>query len=196
MNRREALKNVIFWTGGTFSITALGIGYEGCQSESSKKESSLFNKEQELIIAEIANTIIPDTDTPGAKAAGVGPFIVMMINDCYPQDIQKVFIKGIDDMQERSISNYGKYFTAISSPERKTLLNTVEKEAEIEQKKDIARAGKGKGSPHFFTLIRELTLLGYFTSETGATQALNYIEVPGKYDGCVSLKKGQKAWAT
>jgi hypothetical protein len=195
MNRREALKNVIFWGGGTFSIIALGIGYEGCQSKSSKKESLLFNEEQELIIAEIANTIIPDTDTPGARAAGVGPFIVMMINDCYPQDIQKVFIKGIDDVQKRSLSNYDKPFIAISSSERETLLNTFEKKAENQQKQDTDRAGK-KDSPDFFTLIRELTFLGYFTSEIGATKALNYVEVPGEYNGCVPLKKGQKAWAT
>ena len=119
----------------------------------------------------------------------------MMINDCYPEDIQKIFIKGINDVQERSIADHDKSFTEISSPERKTLLNTIEKEAENEQEKNMGHAGK-KDSPHFFTLIRELTFLGYFTSEIGATKALNYIEVPGKYDGCVPLKKGQKAWAT
>lgn len=201
MNRREALKNVAFLTGGAFSVTTLGILFQRCQSESSKevispgKEGSLFNEENEITIAEIANIIIPDTDIPGAKAAGVGSFIVMMINDCYPDDIQNIFIKGISDVQERSISDYNKSFIEISSPERKTLINTIEEEVENEQKKNTGHAGN-RDSPHFFTVIRELTFLGYFTSEIGATKALNYIEVPGKYDGCVPLKKGQKAWAT
>lgn len=201
MNRREALKNVAFLTGSAFSVTTLGAVFQGCQSQSSKeaippgKEGSLFNKEHEITIAEIADVIIPDTKTPGAKVAGVGPFIVMMINDCYPDDIQKIFIKGINDVQERSISDYDKPFTKISSIERKTLLNSIEKEAENEQKNNTSGAGK-RDSPHFFTLIRELTFLGYFTSEIGATRALNYIEVPGRYDGCVPLKEGQKAWAT
>ena len=202
MNRREALKNVAFWAGGAFSITTLGAVYQGCQPESSKKEvkpgekeSSLFNEDQEATIAEIANTIIPDTETPGAKAAGVGPFIVMMINECYPQDIQERFIKGIEDVQKRSVSGYDKPFTAILSSERETLLNTIEKEAGIHQKKNRGQVAKNV-SPPFFTLIKELTLLGYFTSEIGATQALSYIEVPGRYDGCVPLEKEQKAWAT
>ncbi|MEO5997060.1 MAG: gluconate 2-dehydrogenase subunit 3 family protein [Chitinophagaceae bacterium] len=195
MNRREVLKNVAFWAGGAFSITALGVVYEGCQPKSSKKEGLLFNEELEMTIAEIANTIIPDTDTPGAKAAGVGPFIVMMINECYPQDIQKVFIKGIEDVQKRSESDYDKPFTAISSSERETLINTIEKEAKTHQKNNVGQEGKGISS-HYFFLIKELTVLGYFTSQIGASQALTYIEVPGRYDGCMPLKKGQKAWAT
>jgi hypothetical protein len=192
MNRRDLLKIVALWAGGTFSIAALGVG---CQPKSSKKDGLLFNEELEMTIEEIANTIIPDTDTPGAKAAGVGPFIVMMINECYAQDVQKAFVKGIEDVQKRSVSDYDKPFTAITTSERKTLIDTIEKEAETHQKRNIGQGGKGASS-HFFLLIKELTLLGYFSSQIGASQALRYIEVPGRYDGCMPLKKGQKAWAT
>lgn len=195
MNRREAIRNVTLLVGGSLSVATIAALNQGCQTVPAKKDDSLFNEEQESTIAEMADAIIPDTDTPGAKAAGVGPFIVMMIKDCYPENTQKAFIEGIDEVQKRSQTAYNKSFISLPAADRLILLKKIEQDAEDQKTKTTADKTPAD-SPHFFKLFKELALLGYFTSEIGATQALNYVAIPGRYDSCIPLQKGQKAWAT
>ena len=192
MNRREALKNFTLLMSAGFSITALGI--TGCQTGSEREKETVFNEEHENILAEIADTIIPDTDTPGAKKAGVGPFIVMMMNDCYPDSTRKVVMNGVGEVQKRSKSEYKKPFVSMSLEDRENLLKKMEEE--VKDKSEVSKSESKGASPQFFKLVRELTLFGYFTSEIGATQALNYVAIPGRYEECTILEKGQKAWAT
>ncbi len=182
MKRREAIRNLVLMGGAISFLTPFGLISQACNRSSNKSEG-LFNDDQKKVVEEIADTIIPATDVPGAKQAGVGPFIIMMIHDCYPKDIQATFIEGVNEVKKRATSKFDQAFVAMDAVERKALLEEFKG----------AEDGKEK---EFFLLIRELTFLGYFTSEIGATKALTYIEVPGKYNGCVPLKKGQKAWAT
>lgn len=192
MDRREALKNFTLLMSAGFSITTLGI--TGCKPGSEQEKETAFNEEHENMLAEIADTIIPDTDTPGAKKAGVGAFIVMMVSDCYPGSTKKVVINGINEIQERSKSEYKKSFISLSLGDRESLLKKMEEE--VKDKNEVSEDESKGASARFFKLVRELTLFGYFTSEIGATQALNYVAVPGKYEECTVLEKGQKAWAT
>lgn len=90
-----------------------------------------------MTIAEIADTIIPATGTPGAKAEGVGPFIVMMIHDCYPKDIQKIFIEGINEVEKSAESKFNKSFIAMHPAERERLLKEFAYETD-EQKKILS----------------------------------------------------------
>ena len=182
MNRREAIRNLVLVGGAMAAITPVSFLSQACNRSSNKSEG-LFNDDQKKVVEEIADTIIPATDIPGAKRAGVGPFIIMMIQDCYPKDIQSTFIEGINEVEKKATSKFDQAFVAMDAVKRKALLEEF-KEAEDGKEKE------------FFLLIRELTFLGYFTSEIGATQALNYVQVPGNYDGCRSLEQGQKAWAT
>ena len=79
----------------------------------------------------------------------------------------------------------------LAATEKHDLLVELDKEAKDYQK------NKKDGDPnHYFHLMKQLTLWGFFTSEPGATKALRYVAVPGHYDGCVPYKKGDKAWAT
>ncbi len=224
MDRRDAVKSVAFLLGGALSATTIGVFLEGCSPSEKKDNASLFSADQEKLITEIADIIIPTTSTPGAKAAGVGAFIPMMIKDCYPEDAQKAFVKGLEDIENRSKKEFGgKSFLEISVKEREQLLGKVREETIAAQKKEreeseaerIAEENKivkksekeeaGKpmnakerkpAKPYFFAIMRDLTLLGYFTSEIGATQAYAYVEIPGRYDGCVDLKPGQRVWAS
>ena len=222
MDRRDAVKSVAFLMGGALSATTLGVFLEGCKSNPKKDNANLFSPDHELMLAELSDTIIPDTKTPGAKAAGVGPWIAMMIRDCYPEEAQKVFVKGLDDLEERSQKTFKKAFVAVTAPQRAELLNAVREETIAGQKKekdqtDLQKkqeentivkkpekeeAGKPANAkekkdptPFFFAIARDLTLLGYFTSEIGATQAYEYIAIPGRYDGCVDMKPGQRVYA-
>ncbi|RZM27722.1 MAG: gluconate 2-dehydrogenase subunit 3 family protein [Pedobacter sp.] len=222
MDRRDAVKSVAFLLGGALSATTIGVFLEGCHS-SSPASADLFSADQEKMLAELADIIIPATKTPGAKAAGVGPFISMIMKECYPEDAQKVFTKGLEDLQDRAKKDYSKSFLDITPAQRQELVGKVREEtiaaqkadkesdakAETAKEQEIQKKGEkennagnplaakvSKSKPYFFAIARDLTLLGYFTSEIGATQAYEYLHIPGHYDGCVDLKPGQRVWAT
>lgn len=214
MERREAMRNVALLLGGAISASTFTFLFDSCtQSEKKAEGKHLFSADQETLITEISDVIIPDTDTPGAKAAGVGPFISMMVNECYPDDVQKDFIKGLEDVNKLSDDKFSKQFVKLTPEEKNQILreiadNTIKtKKADKEReradaennnnhpKKISSRSKVSTGKTYFFQLIRELTLLGYFTSEIGATKALAYLPIPGRFDGCVDLKPGQKTWA-
>ena len=214
MDRREAVKSVAFLIGGALSATTIATLFDSCNVPG-KSVGDLFNATQEKIISELADIIIPTTKkSPGAKAANVGPFISMMLKDCYPEDAQKAFVKGLEDLETDSKKEFSKSFLEISVKEREQIVSklrevTIEaQKAENTKNDETIKLGKGpkqanalsvkeypKSTPHFFAIARDLTMLGYFTSEIGATQAYEYIQIPGRYDGCVDLKPGQKVWA-
>ena len=188
MNRREALSRVAWIMGGT--VIGANLFLEGCTRPASKDVASLFEKEKVDYLGDIAETILPKTATPGAKEAGVGAFIPVMVRDCYTPEDQKVFLEGLDKLEEASKAKYNKQFQELSNEERTELLTQIDKEA-----KDY-KANRKDGEPnHYFSMIKQLTLLGFFTSEVGATKALRYVKIPGRYDGNIPYKKGDKAWA-
>ncbi|WP_395627509.1 gluconate 2-dehydrogenase subunit 3 family protein [Daejeonella sp.] len=196
MNRREAVGRAAFLLGGAITFNSLGAFAEGVMPANNLPfDAKLLNAEEDLV-AEIADTFIPDRkDIPGAKAAGLGPFIVMMIQDCYTSDIQMQFAKGLKTIEEVSQTQFQRSFKVLTLPERENIFKLFKAEA-IAQKKNRSTSNGAVAPPHFFQLVSELTYLGYYTSEIGATKALRYVHIPGKYQSCVPLQAGQKAWAT
>lgn len=207
MKRREALNRVAILMGGAVSAPTLMALLEGCTAKEAGNVPFNLSSDYQTLVAQIADVIIPETDTPGAKEAGVGPFIETMLKDCYSEAQGQYFIKGLDTVEEKSKALGGSFISL--SPENQTeVLKAMEaaaaseNEASKKAKEIDAETGKekddGKGAEKvtpFFNLMKELTLFGYFTSEIGATQELDYIPVPGKYEGCIPLKEGQKAYA-
>ena len=184
VNRRQALERLSILMGGMISAPALA----GIQGQKSYPTFVQFNATQESLVAEIADIIIPTTDTPGAKAAGVEKFILRVVQDCYPEASQKVFATGLAKLDADCQSRFGKGFTEASITQRKDALTTCMLESDAARK-------TAKGQPAFFFMIKELTTTGYFTSEIGATKALEYLSIPGKFDGCMPLSPTQKTWA-
>jgi hypothetical protein len=114
-----------------------------------------------------------------------------MVNDCYTAADQKIFKEGMTKLDEASEKMSKASFMKSTAEQRTALLTAIDKEAKEYQDK------KKKEDPnHYFTMMKQLTLLGYFTSEIGATKAMRYVAVPGKFEGCVDYKKGDKAWAS
>lgn len=187
MDRRDALKHTAFLLGGAVTASTWAAFVTGCQQPGNI--TSFSNEETLNLLAEIADTILPETDTPGAKEAGVGPFIATMLQDCYKEDDQQRVLNGLDEMNKRCQKEYGDVFTAMSAEDRTTFLTQIDKERTEYNKQ------KKKDGPHYFTLIKELTVTGYFTSEIGATQALRWVPVPGRYDSCIPYNEGDRAWA-
>lgn len=189
MNRRDALSRVALLVGG--SIVGAEFFLSGCKSSDQKVSGLPLTAAQIAYLDEIAETIIPATDTPGAKAAKVGAFMNTMVTDCYDEKNQKLFLEGMTKVNEACTKAHGHDFMKATPEQRKELLTALDKEALAWQ-----QSKKPEDPTHYFSLMKQLTLLGFFTSETGATKTLRYIAVPGKYEGCIPYKKGDKAWAT
>lgn len=186
MNRREAISAVAWLMGGTLISADLLVS---CTSRK-LDVSDLFKQEQVALLNEVGDTILPATSTPGAKAANVGGFMAVMVQDCYAPEDQKIFLEGITKLNEASDKEFDKSFIQLTPEQRTTLVRALDKE----QREYMV--SKEQGAPnHYFRMMKELTLLGYFTSEVGATQALRFVPVPGRYDGCMPYKKGDRAWA-
>ena len=200
MERRELLKMIAVLTGGVMiGGNALLVG---CR-DGKKNGGNTFSTEDHNFLNEVADTILPATKSPGAKAANVGPFMALMVIDCYEEKDQQTFMEGIKKLDTASEKMHGTGFMTVTVEQRNVLLVALDKEAkeyqsrkagleDIERKKDK----NFKGLPnHYFTMMKQLTLLGYFTSEAGCKEALRYIAIPGRYEGSVPYKKGDKAWA-
>jgi Gluconate 2-dehydrogenase subunit 3 len=191
MNRREALSSVALLLGGT--IIGAEMFLSGCTNEN-KKIGTLgldFSPEDTSFLDEVGETIIPATDTPGAKEAKIGDFMHTIVRDCYNKQDQDIFIAGMSKLNDASKTMNGKYFLESTPDERKKLLTALDKE-----QKEYTASKKPADPAHYFRMMKELTVWGYFTSEPGATKALRYVAVPGRYEGCIPYKKGDKAWAT
>jgi hypothetical protein len=188
MNRRDAISRVGLILGGT--VIGAEFFISGCKSGSSVNTDDLASKETTAFLNEVGETILPETSTPGAKAANVGGFMAVMVKDCYTADDQKVFKEGIGKLDEASSKKYNKKFMEADAKQRTELLTAIDKEA-----KEYSKTKKPEDANHYFVMMKQLTLLGYFTSEVGATKALRYLPVPGKYVGDYPYKKGDRAWA-
>ena len=183
MDRREAVKYISFMMGGAM-IGGTAI-ISGCKT--SVKVEEMFSPEEIALLDEVGDTIIPDTDTPGAKATAIGAFMALMVKDTYTPEDQVVFKDGILQIQALANEQFGANFEAITAEDKHTLLSALNDQIMDENlpKESI---------PQYFRMMKQLTLLGYFTSEIGATQARRYTAVAGKYDPCIEYQKGDRAW--
>ena len=187
MERRELLKLIALATGSAFIGGDLFLS--GCKN-APVVGGAAFSEEDISFLDEVAETIIPKTTTPGAKDAAVGSFMTVMVNDCYDKKDQQIFHEGIKKLDDASQKTHNTSFMKATPEQRTSLLTTLDKEAKEHQK------SKQKDDPnHYFTMMKQLTLFGFFTSKPGATQVLRHEPVPGKYDGAFPYKKGDRAWA-
>lgn len=185
MDRRQALSRVALIFGG--SIIGAKAFLSGCKSD---KKEELFETDEIAMFDEIGETILPTTTSaPGAKAAGIGTFMKVYVSDCYTEKDQQIFKEGFAKIDEASQKSYDKNFMELSPDEKTNILVAIDKEATM-HKKNL----KPDEPNHFFSMMKQLTIFGYFTSEVGATKSLRYDPVPGSYEGCVDYEKGQRAY--
>ncbi len=188
IDRREAVRRVSMMLGGVALIGSNGL-LTGFRRALSPEElaDGLFTAADIAWLDEVADTILPTTSTPGAKAAQVGAFIAVMVTDTYEKAKQQTFLEGMKTLETESVNAHAVGFLAATSAQRLSLLERIDREAHAAMKKP--------GATHYFRMIKELTLLGYFTSKIGCTQAQRYVESPGRFDPCVPYTKGEKSWA-
>lgn len=219
MNRRELLKMIALTTGTAMIGGKSLFAFSG----TGQADHSLSSQDVQRL-DELAETILPRTDTPGAKDANVGEFMAVFVSDCYTPSEREVFYFGLAQLEARSRAAYERDFMALSGEQRLELITELDREAMAHAQQQARReqptpaealtaetqtaqnqtaetqsAQESEDSeeslPHYFTMMKQLTLFGFFTSEVGATEVLRYEAVPGRYDGCAPYN-GEPAWAT
>jgi hypothetical protein len=216
ITRREAILRVTVLLGGVALVGGTSL-LTGCREENTDVP---FTADEIAYLDEIADTILPQTSTPGAKAAKTGAFMALIVTDSYNQRDRKIFRQGMHKLDDASKKANGTSFMTSTPAQRLALLNVVDREQFDEGEARKAAAIKKteaflsektapvgdinaasaitaeKPPTHYFRMMKELALLGYFTSEIGGTQAQRYAETPGRYDPCVPYHPGEKAWAS
>lgn len=242
IDRREAIRRVsallggLTFVGGGSLLTACERARSpGAADSAAAAGVGEFTAADVALLDEIADTILPDTETPGAKAARTGPFMALMVTDSYHAPDQKVFRDGLRTVDEECRKANNVSFMEATPAQRLALLERLdreqkahtdarnaarsarstegvdaEKQAEHEadahlpdQRQENAPNAEVSSAPaitadapaHYFRMMKELALLGYFTSEIGCKQAQRYVESPGRFDPCVPYAPGERAWA-
>jgi len=165
VKRRDALKAAGLIAGGALFASS-GV-LEACRTGAAR--AHVLSDEDQALAEEIADTLLPTTaGSPGAKASGTGAAMNLILSDCYTPADQRAFRDGLERFRAAN-------FLELSRADRETFVRSVGRQA-------------------WFQPVRELAVGAYFSSETGMTQALRYVRVPGKYVGCMPLEPGQPAW--
>ena len=206
LTRREVIQRVSALLGGVAlaggdSLAAFTFD-EPARAAAMVQGVGAFSAADIALLDEIAETILPETSTPGAKTAKTGAFIALMVADTYTERQQDVFRTGVQQLNEVSTRMHGVTFMAATPAQRLAVAEALDREQK--QVMDSRLAPPTSRTPitvvandepaHYFRMMKELTLLGFFTSEVGMTKALRYIETPGRYDPCAPYKPGDKAW--
>lgn len=180
MNRRIALKQLGFITVGAALLP--GCVKEAASSASVALKNIQITGSQEAIIAEIAETLIPATDMPGARAMNLQQFVLRMVDDCQPSETQKDFAQGLAEFEQAVDKKFGKSFEALSSSDKKSFLTELDATTKSEREKDSLTA-----LSKFYSMTRRYTIQGFTSSEYVMTNVLPYNMIPGKFIGCVPI---------
>lgn len=179
INRRDAIHRMAALLGGTLSAPIVAGLLSGCQpSDSADWAPHTLTAHQNELVTVLSERIIPATDTPGAAAAQVNRFIDLMLTDWYPDDEVARFVDALDELDERAEQLLGTPVLQAPNEQQDELLAALA---------DEARQADPPPTP-FFSMLKELTMVGYYNSEIGQNEELEYRTVPGRYDGCVPVE--------
>lgn len=186
-SRREFITKLgaIMGVGALSTISPLAVNSAFAYERSATKVISagkLFSEHQMKVLASVCQTIIPKTDTPGAADLDCHGFIDHQLLAVHPKDDQQNAVAVIDDIDAASQAKYKKSFFNVSSEQQTELLVALEKE--------------GSENSGRFKQIKYLNAFGYFTSDIGATQVLNYQPVPGGYVGSIPMTENTKNYGS
>lgn len=244
INRREALRRVGFLVGGALSASTISAVLAGCGGRGADTSAYAFkalDEEQQALTARLVDLIIPETDTPGARAAGAHAFIDEMLAGWMHDDERDRFFAGLADVERRAEAAHGRAFVDLDEAQQVAMLTEMDREAyaprdpdpvpeaveeaadadaqsgtdamERSAEQEVGQVGgseDGPGGdpqarpappppqptgPPFFRTLKELTLAGYYTSEIGATQELQWGHLVGRYDADLPLSEVGRTWA-
>lgn len=190
INRRRALRRVGALLGGIVSAPTVAGVLSGCERMAGPDWSpQTLSAAQNQMVDSISEIIIPATDTPGASTANVNRFIDAMVGESYPPDDRDRFLQGLENLDARCTDDYGAPFAACTEEQQQALVGELDDEHFGPDTPEFDR-----DAPPFFRMMKELVIIGYYTSEIGATEELKTNRVPGYYDGNVPYDEVGRAW--
>ena len=208
VSRREAVQRVAALLGGAALVGGdrlFAFSFEPAAIEQAMAQGTgAFTAADVALLDEIAETILPETSTPGAKAAKVGAFMALMVSEAYDERARQVFQQGLRQLEDACRQAHAVPFMQASAAQRLSLVEALDREqhAVMEDRAPKRRVRAPGPAPesdepaHYFRMMKELTLLGYFTSEIGYTRAMRYVESPGRFDPNAPHSPGDKSWAS
>lgn len=202
LSRREILERMAMVTGGAVSLTILSACDGGVSVPESTETLDLkvLSEANFNLVGDIADTIIPDTDTPGAKSVNVHYLIDELAANWMTAEERMGFLKDLTALDERIKSERGASFSELGPEDRGAVLDQLGAEMLLAGEDsnalgDITNSDDNNGRKHIYRELRELTIFGYYTSEVGASEELIYDPIPGDYHGCIPFADVGKAWS-
>lgn len=189
MDRREAIKRAAWLMGGIVLTPAMLSSFQGCSPQTGQEwQPLLFDETQRRLAEQLAETLIPQTDTPGAIEAGVPSFIDKYVAEVHSEEEREQFLRGFDAFAAEAQAETGMAFTELSAEAKLSLATRLDEQA-------LHQPVSEEVLPAFFRSFKYLTVMGYCWSEPGATEHLRFSMNPGPYEGCVPFEEVGKTWA-
>lgn len=233
ITRREALRRTALLLGGAVSAPTLAGVLAGCGRDAGQGpyRPQVLTDRQHSLVATIADHIIPETDTPGARDVQVDRFIDEMLANYYLEEERELFLTGLDGVDDRAVEAHGSPFLDCTSEQQLAILVELDEEAfaprpsppdepPADPAVDVRARSETTGDPvppeleadtvqwihgdartprradlPFFRTMKELTIVGYYTSEAGATVELIHEAIPGRQEGCIPYERVGRTWA-
>jgi hypothetical protein len=199
IDRREAVKRISALLGGTLSASTLAGVLGGCQAPGGSAGVQALTASRKELLDVLTERIIPETDTPGARAARVTEFIDAMLTDFFPADERARFLEGLAAIDDRAEESFGKPFLGLDETDQYALLTQLDEaafpdlETMSEAEREAFNQNRSQERP-FFATLKELTISGYYTSEVGATMELR-VNPMGEHRGDIPFAEAGRAWA-
>lgn len=175
LTRRAVLKNLLIVSGG---ICVLPSCLHKEEATSIPLKNISLTKNDEQLMASIAETIIPATNTPGARDTYTHLYALKILDDCYEKEEQQKFIKGLHAINPLAKKSFEKLFSDGTAAQREALLNSIE-----------AKKGHSDEVTSFYKIMKDLTIHGYVTSKPVMTKLILYELVPGRFRGSFPVQK-------
>jgi hypothetical protein len=187
LERRTVVQSLALLAGFGLSPLVSQLASAADLSSQTAGEMQGLSAPQLRLLDALVETIIPETETPGAREAGVASYINSVYSRAFSELQRDIFTTGLDDIEKACAEQYSIGFEKCSGTEQIVVLTGVAAQA--------ANSEPGTAAPvSFFLLLKELTVIGYYTSEIGATQELRYQAVPGSHEQCITLGENRRAW--
>lgn len=189
MDRREALSMVSLVCGGTIAGAAGFLS--GCKENKPKSIMGILDNSQQNILEELAETILPKTsNSPGAKDVEIGKFANRIVTDCYTENEQNELIDGLLKLDEISQLNYNDKFIKLSIVDKNELILKLESES-----KTSNQTRQNEAPPHYYSMMKQLSVWGYLSSEIVGTKVMRFVPIPGRFEGCIPYETGEKVFS-
>jgi len=189
MHRRQALR--LLASAATLPLLsreAFSLFQAAHEQLSEQRVLKTLDPHQNATVTTIAEAIIPQTSTPGAKAARVNEFIDLILTEWYDEEEKSTFLTGLADVDSRTRELYGKDFVECGEKQQVEILQALDDEVAA-RTEDVRRRRNRPPEKNFFFMIKQLTLVGYYTSQIGFEQELHGEIIPSRHAGCVPLEE-------